>query len=98
MNNIMGESVDEPGAAVIRKILAELQNADGEHLDVSLVHESGWSLSVYPDKNLVWENVDDGQARQREITADTWEGVVVVLWQLSRGEIWKLNSIDWRES
>lgn len=98
MNNIMGESIDEPDEEGIREVLAELRDADSEHFDVSLVHESGWSLSVYPDKNLVWENVNEDEVRPRDLTLDSWQGVVDVLLKLSRGEISTLNSLDWRES
>jgi hypothetical protein len=97
MNNIMGESIDEPDEQGIREVLAELWDADGEHFDISLVHESGWSLSVYPDKNLVWENVNEGEGRSRELALDSWQGVVDVLLKLSQGEISTLNSLDWRE-
>ncbi|MGW2571185.1 hypothetical protein [Streptomyces sp. NPDC001537] len=98
MNNLMGESIDEPNEARIREVLTELQNADNEHVDVSLVHESGWSLSVYPDKVLVWENVNDGTTRPRELTLESWQGVVDVLLKLSQGEISAVHSLDWRES
>lgn len=98
MNNIMGESIDEPDEEGIREVLAELWDADSEHFDVSLVHESGWSLSVYPDKNLVWENVNEDEVRPRDLTLDSWQGVVDVLLKLSRGEISTLNSLDWHES
>lgn len=59
MNNIPGESVDAPDEVGIRRILAELHNSGEEHPEVSLVHGSGWSLSVYPDKFVVWENVEE---------------------------------------
>jgi hypothetical protein len=97
MNNVMGESVDEPDEAGIREILAELQNVDNEHFDVSLVHESGWSLSVYPDKSLVWENVNDETAQPSELALDSWQEVIVALLKLSRGEVSELQSLGWRE-
>ncbi|MDF2265750.1 hypothetical protein P2Q00_09865 [Streptomyces coacervatus] len=98
MNNTMGESIDEPNEARIREVLTELQEADNEHFDVSLVHESGWSLSVYPDKALIWENVNDDATRPRELTLGSWQGVIDVLLKLSRGDISAVHSLNWRES
>ena len=97
MNNAMGESVDEPDEAKIREIVTELQNADSEHFDVSLVHESGWSLSVYPDKSLVWENVNDEAVRPSELTLPSWPEVIDALLKLSRGEVSAVQSLGWRE-
>jgi hypothetical protein len=97
MNNVMGESVDEPDEAGILEILTELQNVNSEHFDVSLVHESGWSLSVYPDKSLVWENVNDETVQPSELTLDSWQEVLVALLKLSRGEVSELQSLGWRE-
>lgn len=39
-------------------LLAELDHADGEHTDVAISHESGWTLSAFADGRLVWENVE----------------------------------------
>lgn len=97
MNNAMGESVDEPDEAKIRAIVAELQNADNEHFDVSLVHESGWSLSVYPDRSLVWENVNDEAVQPSELTLEAWSDVIDALLKLSRGEVSAVQSLGWRE-
>ncbi len=51
-----------PGLDVLPGLIGELEDADQEHPDVSVGHESGWVLSVSSDLTLVWENVDhDGQ-------------------------------------
>ncbi|MFF4904213.1 hypothetical protein ACFY2T_05075 [Streptomyces sp. NPDC001260] len=97
MNNAMGESLDEPTEAEIREILTELQNTDTEHFDVSLIHESGWSLSVYPDRTLVWENVNDGGVEPLELALESWHGVTDALLKLSRGDISAVISL-WHES
>jgi hypothetical protein len=87
VNNVMGDSIDEPDGARIRELLAELKNADNEHFDIALVHESGWSLSVYPDKTVVWENVIDDSGLPCEFTFDSWQDVLEALLKLSRGEV-----------
>jgi hypothetical protein len=87
VNNVTGESIDEPDEARIRELLAELKNADNEHFDMALVHESGWSLSVYPDKTVVWENVIEDAGLSCEFTFDSWQDVLEALLNLSRGEV-----------
>jgi hypothetical protein len=59
------------------------------------VHESGWSLSIYPDRTLVWENVEDPGTPPRETFLDTWDEVIDALVKLSRGDIAALDSLDW---
>ncbi|MET7849074.1 hypothetical protein ABZT48_12735 [Streptomyces avermitilis] len=92
MNNVMGESIDEPDEATIRSILSGLLGSDDEHFDVSLVHESGWSLSVCPDKVLLWENVEDSSVPARELPLDSWGEVMRALSKLSRGDVQAVNA------
>jgi hypothetical protein len=87
VNNVMGDSIDEPDEARIRELLAGLKNADHEHFDIALVHESGWSLSVYPDKTVVWENIIDDAGLPCEFTFASWQDVLKALLNLSRGEV-----------
>ena len=51
----------------IDALLAELSMADDEHPDVSLSHESGWTLSLSANGYLVWENTEtlEGPWHQR---------------------------------
>ncbi|MEU0740340.1 hypothetical protein [Streptomyces sp. NPDC006134] len=95
MNNLMGESIDSPDEAQIRQTLAELEKADDEHTDVSLGHESGWTLSVFRDKRLLWENVEDPDVSPREATLDSWDDVVGLLLELSRGNIEAVDAFGW---
>ncbi|MET7730910.1 hypothetical protein ABZT02_06040 [Streptomyces sp. NPDC005402] len=87
LNNVWGDSIDEPDEARIREVLAELKNSDSEHFDIALVHDSGWSLSVYPDKAVVWENVINDVTLPCEFTFDSWQDVLKALLNLSRGEV-----------
>lgn len=95
MNNLMGESFDAPNEAQIRQIIAELEHADDEHTDVSLGHESGWTLSVFQGKKLLWENVESPDISPREVTLDSWDAVVDLLLALSRGNIETVNATSW---
>lgn len=71
MHDRVGEAFDEPDEARIREILAELGNADAdeEHPDVSLKHESGWALSFFPDKFVRWENGEPDRPRPEPLHA-----------------------------
>lgn len=43
----------------VPQLVAELDQADNEHTDVSVEHESGWALSAYREGLVVWGNIDD---------------------------------------
>ncbi|MEV6423661.1 hypothetical protein [Streptomyces sp. NPDC051662] len=86
MYDTMGEEFNEPDEARIREILAELSNADEEHPDVSLQHESGWSLSVFPDRFVRWENVESAQPEPVDATLSSWDDIVGLLLKTARGE------------
>ncbi len=97
MTDVLGASIDEPDEARIRKIVAQLQTiADDEHPDISLGIESGWSLSVYRDRTVLWENVEDPDVSPRKTALDSWGEVIAVLLALSRGDISEVNSMDWQ--
>jgi len=98
MNDVMGASIDEPDEARIREIVSELQTiADDEHPDVSLTEESGWSLSVYRDRTLLWENVEDPDVPPRKTTLSSWDEVIAALLTLAREDISAVNGMDWQE-
>lgn len=44
-------------------LLDELDQDDPEHPDVAVSHESGWTLSAFPNGLVVWENVEDDDPR-----------------------------------
>lgn len=93
MRDLMGTSCDEPNEARIREILGELDNADDEHPDVALEHESAWSLSVFADKTVLWENLDAEAGTEQSVRLAAWEEVVALLLSLSRGEITSVQSV-----
>jgi hypothetical protein len=96
MNTVLGESVSTPDETTIREVLAGLEKADDEHPDVALAHESGWSLSVFRDKTLLWENIEDEAAGPpKEKTFDSWDSVVGTLLTLARGDIEGVQALGW---
>ena len=61
VTNTLGAMVRDADETVMEAVLSELDGPeDDEHLDVSLSHESGWTLSAYRNGVVVWENVEEG--------------------------------------
>lgn len=98
MRDVMGSDFDDPNEEKIRELVASLETvADDEHTDVSLQHESEWCLSVFADRTLWWENVEDSSVSPRRITLESWDEVIETLLKLSRGDIEGVNQLDWQE-
>ncbi len=51
-------SMESASTEALPALLDELDGADHEHPDVAVTHESGWALSVFSDRRVVWENVE----------------------------------------
>ena len=67
VTNRMGEMFDSPDGRFIDDALAELDGpVDDEHPDVSLTHESGWSLGAFPSGGLAWEHLDENEPRHMQ--------------------------------
>lgn len=77
----------------MREVLAQLDADDPEHPEVSLTHESEWSLGAYPGGLLIWEHLEDGNPRHmRGVTRDR----VLELWiKLAEGRIQEVNGELW---
>lgn len=64
VTNRNGQMLADPPADLIEAVLDELDGPDDpEHPDVSLSHESEWSLSAFPGGLVVFENVEEGEPR-----------------------------------
>src|SRR4051794_26464659 len=59
----MGSDESEPTPSRMQAVLAELYADDTEHPDVSLTHESEWSLGAFSNGLLIWENLESGEPR-----------------------------------
>lgn len=84
----------EPTPDQMREVLTELDTKDIEHPDVSLTHESEWSLGAFPGGLLTWENVeaDDGPRHMNDVA----RARVLELWvKLSEGRIAEIDSEPW---
>lgn len=87
---------DQDSATVERvpDLLAELDQSDQEHTDVSVEHESGWVLSAYRDGLVVWENVEDDQESGRLYNVPR-EEVVRLFTALVEGDVALVAAQPW---
>ncbi|MFN2506196.1 MAG: hypothetical protein ABR540_18615 [Acidimicrobiales bacterium] len=76
-------------------VLAELdESPDMEHPDVALSYESEWTLSVFENGLVVWENVaENDEPRHRRGVS---RAEVRRLWQeLAAGNLERVNAEEW---
>jgi hypothetical protein len=92
----MGQDFDEPNAETIDRVLAELDEpVDEEHPDISLTHDSYWSLGAFPSGLVIWENIDDRFGSPRHLR-DVPRGKLRELWiALASGDIAGIDAEPW---
>ena len=78
----------------LRPLLAELDDSDPEHPDVSLSTEDGWTLSVFASGLVVFQNVETGSAPRHRRDLDS-KGVLAMMKTLARGQVEKIEADDW---
>ena len=82
----------------------ELQVADREHGDVSVVHEdTGWSMSAHRDGRLVFEHLGEGGERHmfpvpKERVLELWRRLVEGDIEGLMAEPWKPGYVERRPS
>ena len=89
-----GGSEKTPSAKRMRAILAELDEADDEHPDTWLTHESGWALSADQRGRVVLENVESN-APPRHMRGVSRERVLELWLQLAAGKIDDVERAAW---
>ncbi|MDT0488177.1 hypothetical protein [Streptomyces doebereineriae] len=95
MYDVMGGRVDEPGPESMRRVLDGLADADDEHPDVSLTHESGWCLSAFHGGLLVWENPDDDSLGGGEMREVAREEILRLFGLLAAGDTASVEALPW---
>lgn len=93
--HIDGAGEDSPDIDSLDLLYDELDRADEEHFDVSVVHdETGWSLTAYPSGRLVFEHLDSGGERHMiPVPKDH----VIKLWRLlAAGQIDAILDEPWK--
>jgi hypothetical protein len=97
MYDVMGGTVDEPDPVTMRRVLDGLAEADDEHPDVSLTHESGWCLSAFRGGGLLmWENPDDDTQASGEMHEVAREEILRLFGLLAAGVIASVESLPWQ--
>lgn len=92
INGAMEEGTDE----ALPRLLEELAEADREHTDVSVQHESGWTLSVFPSRRVVLENVEeDEEPRSTRMTSD--DECLRAMSAVASGALDELDHATWEE-
>lgn len=90
-----GKCEPNPPLASLDALYAELSQEDEEHPDVSLGHESGWSLSANRNGLLVWENVEDGD-KPRHMPSVPKQKVIELWRKLAQGDIESIDAEPWQ--
>ncbi|MEV0188161.1 hypothetical protein AB0I39_06435 [Kitasatospora purpeofusca] len=98
MYDVMGVAVDEPAPEAMSRVLDGLVNADDEHPDVSLSHESGWCLSAFRGGLLIWEDTESDSVAPGEIREVGREEVLRLFGLLAAGDIASVEALPWRRS
>lgn len=96
MYDVMGETVDEPDPETMDRVLDGLADADDEHPDVSLCHESGWCLSAFGNGLLIWENSEDDTPAPGQMRDVAREEVLRLFGRLAAGDIASLEALPWQ--
>ena len=79
------------------KILSELKSADEEHPDVSLTHESEWTLSYGKSGLLVFENAETGKKGEERHMKGVSPKLVLEYWRrLAKGDLAWLELQPWQ--
>ncbi|MDT0482897.1 hypothetical protein [Streptomyces doebereineriae] len=96
MYDVMGGTVDKPDPETMRRVLDGLAEADDEHPDVSLNHESGWCLSAFHGGLLVWENPDDDSPAPGEMHEVAHQEILRLFGLLAAGDIASVEALPWQ--
>lgn len=90
----LGNMERNPPLSSFPALLAELDPDDTEHVDVAVVHESGWTLSAGIGGGLTWENIES-EARPRRM-ADVPPSKILELWtRLANGDLAAVEAEPW---
>jgi hypothetical protein len=90
----LGEMDTDVSPQALDALVAELDDSEPEHPDVAVMHESEWCLSAFPNGLLVWENVEDGEARHR--TAVARPEVRRLFGLLAQGNVQAVEEFGWQ--
>lgn len=96
MYDVMGGTVDEPDPEMMGQVLDGLADADDEHPDVSLSHESGWCLSAFRGGLLLWENTEDDSLTPGQMRGVAREEMLRLFGLLATGDTASIETLPWQ--
>jgi hypothetical protein len=77
------------------EIVDELAQADNEHVDVDLTHESEWAIGYHRNKTAIFENVEEGEPRHMK---NVDKAKLLELWgHLAKGDLAWLEKQPWEK-
>jgi hypothetical protein len=89
-----------PDLATLRDLIESLQDEsanDYDHPDVALIHDdSGWSISYYPNRTALLENLEDEDESPRYRKNVSPEQALEFWTMLADGEIKALLALTWQ--
>lgn len=98
-NDAYGVSRIAPNAKEMREILDSLDQEDAGEEDVSLVHESGWTLTLFQSGILVYENLNRPiEAHPRFLATGTREEALGYWRLLAAGKLTELDALPWQRA
>ncbi len=85
-----------PSEARLESLLKGLQEQDdAEHPDVSLTHDTGWTLTAYPKGTLTWENLSHAEGRRKLLRFLNAEQILEYWLLLASGQIDVIEKLPW---
>ena len=89
-------SMEQPqDTSNLSRLLNELEQADLEHVDIALVHESGWGLVVLPHGRVMWENVEDDDGGPRHLEGLTRQATLRLMELVADGDLESVEAHPW---
>lgn len=83
---------DNPPLEALDALVRELDGPeDPEHPDVSVTHESEWSLSAFPSGLVIWGNFEE--ADERRVERVSREQIVALFKELAAGDLAAVDAL-----
>jgi hypothetical protein len=94
VRHLHGRAESDYPLAQLDALLDELLQADGEHVQVELVHDSEWSIAVSRSGRITFENVESNDEIYH-MDSVSKPRAIELMTRLARGEIESLLQERW---
>lgn len=93
-----GSMEPSPSAESLTRLLAELDGRDDpKHGDVSVSHESGWTLSAFCSGRVVFENVEDDSVAPQHMYKVPRSDALALFERLINGDVEAVAQQQWKD-